>query len=219
MKQNTHRVILVDDHILLRDTLADIVNEQAEFCVIGKACNGKELVELLNNGYRPNLVILDLNMPVMDGYDTADYIQKNYPDIQVMVLTMFNTEIPLMRLLQKGVKGFIGKDILPHEFLVALKTVVNKGYYYSNDATGKLGHLFLKSCEEHTSIEKILLTSREIEFLKLVGSDETYKDIAQKMNLIPRTVDHIRDALFDKLNVKSRVGLVIYAVQNGIIIY
>ena len=103
MKQNASKVILVDDHILVRDALADIVNEDDDFCVIGKAGNGKELIELLKNGSQPELIILDLNMPVMDGYDTADYIQKNFKDIHIVVLTMFNSEVPLLRLLQKGI--------------------------------------------------------------------------------------------------------------------
>lgn len=219
MKQNANKVIFVDDHILVRDALAEIVNNQNDLCVIGRATNGKELIELLKNGSTPDLVILDLNMPVMDGYETADYMHTNYPEIQIMVLTMFNTEIPLMRLLQKGVKAFIGKDILPHDFILAIRTVLNNGCYYSNDATGKLGHLFLKCCDQQTSFDKTLLSAREIEFLKLIGSDDTYKDIALKMKLVPRTVEHIRDALFDKLNLKSRVGLVMYAVQNGIVIF
>ncbi len=219
MKQNAHKVILVDDHALIRDALAEILNEDDDFCVIGKASNGKELIHLLENGSQPHLIILDLNMPVMDGYETAAYLQIHYPDIRIIVLTMFNSEIPLFRLLQNGVKGFIGKDIVPHEFKVAIKTVIDNGYYYSNDATGKLGHLLLKSSEQNNSFDKGLLTNREIEFLKLIGSDETYKEIALKMGMFPRTVDHLRDGLFDKLNVKSRVGLVIYAVQNGVIIF
>lgn len=219
MKQNAHKVILVDDHLLIRDALAEIVNEDDDFCVIGKAANGKELLHLLENGSQPHLVILDLNMPVMDGYEAAEYLQNNYPDIQILVLTMFNTEIPLFRLMQKGVKGFIGKDVEPHEFKLAIKTVINNGYYYSNDATGKLGHLFLKSSEENNSFDKGLLNLKEIDFLKLIGSDDTYKEIASKMGVLPRTVDHLRDSLFYKLGVKSRVGLVVYAVQNGIIIY
>lgn len=219
MKKNANKVILVDDHILIRDALADILNEDDDFCVIGKAAHGKELIYLLENGSAPKLVILDLNMPVMDGYETVMYLKKNYPDVQIMILTMFNSEVPLLRVLQWGVNGFIGKDVDPPEFMLAVKTVIKNGYYYSNDATGKLGHLFLKTNGHEGNFDKALLTSREIEFLKLIGSDDTYKDVAAKMNVLPRTVDHIRDALFDKLDVKSRVGLVVFAVQNGIITY
>ncbi len=219
MKQNSYKIILVDDHKLVRDALAEILNEDDDFCVIAKAANGKELIHVLENGSKPDLIVLDLNMPVMDGYDTAAYLRDTYPEISIIILTMFNTEVPLFRLLQNGVRGFIGKDIEPHEFKVAIKTVINNGYYYSNDATGKLGHLLLKSSEENNTFDKRLLTCREIDFLKLIGSDDTYKEIALKMELYPRTVDHLRDGLFDKLNVKSRAGLVIYAVQNGIIIF
>lgn len=219
MKQNAYKVILVDDHTLVRDTLANIINDEPELCVIGKAAHGKELINLLANGSQPHLVILDINMPVMDGYETAAYLQKNFPKVQILALTMFNTEVPLMRLLQHGVHGFIGKDIHPADFKVAIKTVIKKGYYYSNDATGKLGHLFFKANEGNGSLDRTILSSRDIEFLKLVGSDDTYREIAIKMNVQTRTIEHLRDALFDKLDVKSRIGLVIYAVQNGIISY
>ena len=167
MKLNSHKVILVDDHLLLRDALAEIINNDDDFCVIGKAANGKELIHILENGSEPHLVILDLSMPVMDGYETAAYLHSNFPNIQILVCTMFNTEIPLFRLMQLGVRGFIGKDIVPHEFMLAVKTVINNGYYYSNDATGKLGHLLLKSNEENNSFDKGLLSLREIDFLKL----------------------------------------------------
>ncbi len=218
MKQNAYKIIVVDDHILVRDALSGIINETDDYCVIGKATHGKELISLLENGSQPHLIILDINMPVMDGYETAAYLQKHYPNIQILALTMFKSEVPLMRMLQQGVHGFIGKDIEPAEFMLAIKTIIKNGYYYSNDATGKLGHLFFKSNETQSAF-KALLTSREIDFLKLVGSDDTYKDIAQKMQVQPRTVEHMRDALFDKLDVKSRVGLVMFAVQSGIITY
>lgn len=212
-----YKIILVDDHILLRDALASLINTFEEFCVVDVAAKGEELVTAIENGNIPNLVMLDLNMPGMDGYDTTKWLQENRPNVKILILTMFDSEIALIRLLQMGVRGFLKKDIHPAELRVALLTVAENGYYYSNDTTGKLASFIHKSHANHTSIDRALLSAKEIDFLKLAGTEMTYKEIAQAMHITARAIDGCRDGLFEKLNVKSRVGLAIYAVKNGII--
>jgi DNA-binding NarL/FixJ family response regulator len=160
---------------------------------------------------------MDLNMPIMDGYATAKWLQQQHPKIKVVILTMYDSEIALIRLLQVGVHGFLKKDIHPAELQKALLTVAAGEYYYSNQTTGKIASLFRKSPDKPSSLEKALLTDMEIDFLKMASTDMTYKEIAQAMKLTPRHIDACRDTLFDKLEVKSRVGLAIYAVKNGII--
>jgi two-component system, NarL family, invasion response regulator UvrY len=125
----------------------------------------------------------------------------------------------MIRLLKSGVKGFLKKDINPAELKFAIEAVVQTGYYYSNRATGKLYNLFRKNNEGSTGLEKSMLTEQELEFLKLACSDLTYKEIAQKMNLNPRSIDTLRDQLFQKLDVKSRVGLAMVALKNGVVTY
>ncbi len=218
-KTNAYKIILVDDHVLLRDALASLINTFEEFRVIDVAANGRELVPILSNGQIPDLVILDLNMPGMDGYETTRWLQDNHPAVKILILTMYDSEIALIRLLQVGVRGFLKKDVHPAELKAAILSVAEDGYYYSNSTTGKLASFFHKSHASHSSIEKALLSEREIEFLKLASTDLTYKEIAQKMSLTPRAIDGYRDGLFEKLYVKSRVGLAIYAVKNGIITF
>lgn len=213
------KVILADDHILLRDALAVLINSFDECKVIGVAGNGVELIKQIDQGNIPDLVLLDLNMPVMDGYDTAKWLQANHPEIKILTLTMYDSEIALIRLLQIGVRGFLKKDIHPTELRTALLSVADNGYYYSHNTTGKLASFFQKNHSSQSSIEKALLNEREIEFLKMASTDLTYKEIAQKMQMTPRAIDGYRDCLFDKLEVKSRVGLAIYAVKNGIVTF
>ena len=214
-----YKIILVDDHILLRDALASLINRFEEFCVVDVAANGEGLVLAVENGNIPHVVVLDLNMPGMDGYETTKWLWENNPEVKVLILTMFDSEIALIRLLQVGVRGFLKKDVHPAELKAALLTVAENGYYYSNNTTGKLASFLHKNHSAHSSIDRALLNEKEIEFLKLASTEMTYKEIAQAMRITHRSIDGYRDGLFEKLDIKSRVGLAIYAVKNGIITF
>ncbi len=214
---NRQNLILADDHILLRDALANLINRFPNFNVISVASNGEEVVSSIGAGNMPDIVILDLNMPKMDGYATTYWLSEHYPDIKILILTMYDSDIALIRLLQAGVRGFLKKDIHPDELKNALEMVVEHGYYYANSTSGKIAALFKKNKSNQSSLEKSMLSGLEIEFLKLVSSDMTYKEIAMQLNLSTRVVDNHRETLFEKLGVKSRVGLAIYAIKNGIV--
>ena len=219
MTTNKIKVTLVDDHVLLREALVNLVNTFEEFKVIASLNSGYELVNSLSDSVRPNVVLLDLNMPGMDGFETAKWLFKVHPEINILILTMYDSEIALIRLLQAGVKGFLKKDTHPNELRVALKAVSAGGYYYSQDTTGKLANLFQRDFENQHFVEKAILSEKEIEFLRLASTDKTYKEIASELKISPRAIDGYRDTLFEKLDVKSRVGLAIYAVKNGIVIF
>ena len=208
---------MVDDHILLRDALAVVINNFDHCRVILLAANGRELLDKMQQDYLPNLVILDLNMPEMDGYETAKYLRINYPEIYVLVLTMYDSEISLLRMLQAGARGFLKKDIHPGELKLAIQSVISSGYFYSHNSAGKLVNLFKKDNSSGSQGERYGLSENELTFLKLASTDMTYKEIATVMKLSPRTVDNYRDSLFVKLNVKSRVGLAIYAIKSGVV--
>jgi two-component system, NarL family, invasion response regulator UvrY len=217
IKKSPIRLVLADDHVILRDALAFSIDASEEFLVTGRASDGYELMDVMENGELPDIVLLDLSMPKMDGYDAAAIIQKKYPSVKMLVLTMYDSEIALIRLLQSGVRGFLKKDVHPKELKEALLKVADDGYHYSNSTTGKLGFIFNKAKKKKISIDKSFPSDVEIEFLKLASTDMTYKEIAMSMKLTPRAVDSYRDALFEKLDVKSRVGLAIFAIRNGII--
>lgn len=211
------KIILADDHIVLRDALANFIDEIDDYKVIAKADTGKDLISLIEQGKIPDLVILDLNMPILDGYDTAKWLRKNHPQIKILVLTMYDSDFALIRLLQEGVRGFLKKDIHPNELRKAIAAVVEHGYYYSPNTNAKLSNVFFKTFESNKDIDKSILSHTEIEFLKLASTDMTYKEIAAVLFLSPRTIDHYRETLFAKLDVKSRVGMAIYAIKSGIV--
>lgn len=218
-KKKACRVILADDHVLLRDALATLINSFDEFHVTGVAGNGEEVMDLLKKSGGADLLILDLNMPIKDGFDTAFEVNQFFPDIKILILTMYDSEIALIRLLKMGVRGFLKKDIHPSDLKRALQSVADGGYFYSQQATGKLASLLHKTHAKHASLDKALMNETEIAFLKLASSDLTYKEIAHEMHITPRAIDGLRDGLFEKLDVKSRVGLAIYAVKNGIVTF
>ena len=213
------KVALADDHVLLRSALANLINDFENYNVIADVSTGRELIDKIEAGAVPDIVLMDLNMPDMGGYETSAWLKSNYPSVHVLMLTMYDSEPVLIRLLQAGVKGFLKKDIHPEELKFALHSVMKSGYYYSNTTSDKLAGLFRKKQDNSTTLDKALLTDQEIQFLRLVSTDLTYKEIAQEMGLNPRSVDNMRDNLFEKLSVKSRVGLALYAIRHGIITF
>jgi len=213
----TIKIALVDDHILLRDALAAVVDAFDDCKISLRASHGQELIDKLIAGTEAHVVILDVNMPLLDGYDTAKWLRLNRPDLHVLVLTMYDSEIALIQLLQAGVGGFLKKDIHPAELQFAIQSVMHTGYYYSHNTAGRLVSLFKNEGLKKNSGSTINLARNELEFLKLASTDMTYKEIALQMNLSPRTVENYRDSLFLKLNVRSRVGMAIYAIRCGIV--
>jgi two-component system, NarL family, invasion response regulator UvrY len=210
------KIGLVEDHILIRDSLANVIKSFDEFSISLVADNGKEFIEKLNSSNIPEILILDLNMPEMDGHATIHWLSKNHPEIKILILTMYDAE-SLIHLLKSGVRGFLKKDVRPGELKHALHSIIENGIYCSHTITGRLFNLMKNHGSKNSAWGTVILNENEISFLKLVASELTYKEIAQKMQISPRTIDNYRDALFLKLNVKSRVGLAMYAVKSGII--
>lgn len=218
-KDNIIKIAMADDHVLLRNALASLIDRFGNCRVVHQSGTGRELTAHIVSGNIPDVVILDLNMPDMDGFETAVWLQNHVPQVHVLMLTMYDSDLSLIRLLQAGVKGFLKKDIHPSELKFAIESVVHSGYYYSNHTTGKLVNLFRHNADGNSGLQKAILSDQEIQFLKLACSDFTYKEIAQKMGLNPRSVDTLRDQLFIKLDVKSRVGLAMVAIRHGIVTF
>lgn len=209
------KVVLVDDHAMLRSGLAGLVRDIG-YDVLFEADNGKDFQEKLDKENLPDIVLLDINMKVMDGYETAAWLRKTHPLIKVLALSMYDDENAILKMLRNGARGYILKDNEPAELRAALDAVVHKGYYYSELVTGKLIHSINKEGDEVAG-NTSKLNDRETEFLRLACSELTYKEIAAQMNLSPRTIDGYRDSLFEKLNIKTRTGLAIYAIKNGLV--
>jgi two-component system invasion response regulator UvrY len=210
-------IVLVDDHVLLRNGLAELVKSLGH-TVLFEADNGKDFTARLDAGSLPDIVLLDINMPEMDGFETANWIKINHPEIMVLALSMYDNETSIIRMLKCGAKGYILKDSEPAELKAAIHALMNKGFYYSDLVSGKLMHAINKMDDDSDGLKSLApLNDRETDFLKYTCSEFTYKEIADKMYVSPRTIDGYRDALFEKLHVKTRVGLVMYAIKNGIV--
>ncbi|GAC1454373.1 MAG: response regulator transcription factor [Chitinophagaceae bacterium] len=219
MEKQAHivKIALADDHVLLRNALARLISGFDNCKVSLEVANGRELITVLKANDLPDVILLDLNMPVMDGFETAAWLRDHYPSIRILMLTMYDSDQALIRLLQSGVKGFLKKDIHPSELNFAIRAVGQTGFYYSQQISGKMANLFRNSNGNTMALDRAMLTSREIVFLKLASSDLTYKEIAMQRKLNPRAVDSLRDHLFEKLEIKSRVGLAMYAIRHGIV--
>lgn len=210
-----HSIAIVDDHILIAKAIAGIIDAFPSYKVLYEAEHGKALVEKLRIPKNiPDVVLLDITMPVMDGFETARWLKENHPEVFVLALSMQDDEQSLIRMIKSGARGYLLKNAHPTELEKALDTLITNKYYYPDWATNKI---FLSIAESRDNTE-ISFTEREIEFFKYCCTEFTYREIAEKMFCSNRTVEGYRDTLFEKLGLKTRVGLVLYAIKNNIVI-
>ncbi|TRZ42572.1 response regulator transcription factor [Robertkochia solimangrovi] len=207
-------IAIVDDHLLFAESLQKLVESFDEYKVIFHATNGKQFIgQLSEDNSKPDIVLMDINMPIMSGIETMQWLKDNLPDQKVLALSMDDSEATIIQMLRLGARGYLLKDINPEDFEKALKDVSDKGFYFSDRVTSTL----LDNLDKDPSKQEITLKDREIEFLKLACTEKTYKSIADEMFLSPKTIDGYRETLFEKLHVKSRIGLVLYAIKHNII--
>jgi len=214
-KEITH-IALVDDHVLLRNGLAALINSFDGYRVAFEADHGRDFISMLGTYGAPDIVLLDITMPEMNGFETAAWIKQNLPTTKVLVLSMMDNETAIISMIKAGARGYILKDSKPPTFRQALDDIRDKGFFINDLVTYKM--LNYVQGDEHNKDATIIsrLSEKELTFLKLACTEKTYKEIASEMNLSPRTVEGYRDDLFVKLSVMSRVGLVLFAIKNGL---
>ncbi len=202
-------IAIVDDHTLFRDGVAALMAEFDELQVVFEAENGEQMQLMLPRHPLPQVILMDINMPVMDGYLATKWVKDNHPQIKVLALSMFEEDKAVIRMIKSGAGGYVLKESKPRELLHAIKTINEKGVYINEMVSGKL----VRKVADDDGPE---FSRKEFEFLRLCCSELTYKEIADLMFVSPRTVDNYRESLFQKLNLKTRTGLVLYAIQNEI---
>ncbi|SOE19670.1 DNA-binding response regulator, NarL/FixJ family, contains REC and HTH domains [Spirosomataceae bacterium TFI 002] len=211
------KVALVDDHQLIRNALAELINNFEGYQVIHQARDGGQFLTQLKSYEHPDIALVDINMPNMDGYETAKRLTEEYPAIKILALSVEDDEEAIIKMLRSGSKGYLLKDTPTKEFKLALDEINSKGYYHSDLVTNTLLNS-LKPSKNGTPVKSLIqYQAREEEFLHLACSELTYKEIADKMCVSPRTIDGYRENLFFKLDVKSRVGMVLFAIKNSIV--
>ena len=209
-------IIIVDDHMLFSQALNGLVSNFEEFNVLNVLNNGKEIIDYIsNNNQKPEIVLMDIQMPIVNGIEATNWLKNNAPEIKVLALSMECDEETILKMLRAGAKGYLLKDIHPNILHHAINEVHSNGFYYTENVTKTLLNSVNGTSKSENSI---FLKDRELEFLKLTVSERTYKEIADAMCLSPKTIENYREALFEKLEVKTRIGLVLYAIKEKIVI-
>lgn len=211
-------ITIVDDHAMFRKGLMMLINIFPDYKVLFDAANGKDLIRQLNPRHLPDIVLLDIKMPEMDGYETAEWLRINYPEVKVLALSTMDADTAIIKMIRHGAKGYILKDADPSELKLAFDEVINRGYFYNDLVTRKVMQSINHLVDERNPLSTFTkLSERELQFLKLACSEKTYQEIAKEMFVSDRTVDGYRDVLFKKLNLNTRVGLVMFAIKNGLV--
>ncbi len=211
MQNQSIAIAIVDDHTLFRSGLASLLEEFDEIEIAFEAINGVDLQTKINKHPEVQLVLMDINMPVMDGFAATKWVKTNYPNVHVLALSMLEEEKAIIGMLKAGAGGYMLKESTPSDLLTAIKVTVDKGFYVNELVSGRL-LVALKDTDV-----KPIFSARELTFLQHCSTELTYKEIADLMNVSPRTVDNYRESLFAKLNIKSRTGLVVYGIKNNLI--
>ena len=209
-----YNIVIVDDHLLVADSLKMLIETFSGYRVLYHAKNGMDLQQkIIAKKSIPDVILLDVNMPLMNGYKTMELLSKEYPEVKVLALSIDDDEQMVLGMLSRGANGYLLKDIHPDALKIALNEVIKKGYYHSENVVNTL----LKSLKPKKEIPTIRLAEHDLKFMQLSCSELTYAEIASQMFLSPKTIDSYRSKLFKRFQVKNRVGLVIFALKNKLI--
>lgn len=218
MNKRNITLSIVDDHTLFRDGLANLLREFDHISILFEAKNGLDMQDKLRIHGAPDIILMDIHMPVMDGHDSIIWLKKTHPALHVLALSMYEDDINIIKMLRKGAGGYVLKECNADELVRAIGSVMATGYYINDLVSGKLIRSVQEDDKEEQEIfEKQVFRAREKDFLLLCCSELTYKEIADQMKVSPRTVDGYRESLFEKLEIKSRIGLVLYAIKNKMV--
>jgi DNA-binding NarL/FixJ family response regulator len=209
MTRNKYKILIADDHTLFREGLKLILMELDDIEVIADVSNGRELVETAGI-LAPDLVIMDINMPQMNGIEASRILAKEHPEIKILVISMYGDEQYYNRVIENGVKGFILKDADNSELRGAVRAILNGQTYFSQE-------LLLRLIRSKKSTATISLTSREQEVLELICQGSGTAEISSRLFLSERTIENHKASLFGKTGCKNSLSLVIFAVKNNLV--
>ncbi|MFA8299687.1 MAG: response regulator [Hyphomicrobiales bacterium] len=212
-------LIIADDHTLFRKGLKSLLSDFSFIGNIAEASNGKEAISLLkSSNANIDIVLLDLNMPVMDGVQATEEIRSFNKDVKILILTMEDDQRLIIRMIEKGINGYLFKNISPLDLEKALKNVITKEFYFDDEISQLVYKTVIQKSQQSFQEESFIkLTNRELEVLELICKEFTAAEIAEKLFISTRTVEGHRSNLFQKTGVKNTAGLVVYAIKNDLV--
>ena len=210
------RIVIADDHAIYRHGLTSVISGIPFFNVIGQASNGQELVELVDQMH-PDIVITDIEMPVMNGISATSAVMENHPKTGVIALSIFDNEQTIMKMLQVGAKGYLLKNSDLGEITTAIERVTQNDMYISSVVCSKLTQLFRQPAHGSVNISTPLFTDKEISVIKLVCRQYLTKEIADELNTSIRAVESAKERIQHKIGTRNMIGIVVYALKNGIV--
>ncbi len=211
-----YRIIIADDHSLIRQGIKSIILQDSSLQIVGEAANGFDLLNLMRQG-PPDMVIIDITMPHLNGIETMERIRKTCPEVAILVLTMHSGSQYFYNAIAAGAHGFLIKDDSDAELLAAIQTVREGKPYVSSQLCLEVGDEAMVTLSDRCRVPLVVMTEREKQVLRLVVQGHSSRRIAEMLDLSPRTVDHHRANLIRKFKMKNTVDLVNHVVRNGVI--
>lgn len=216
---NSIKIVLVDDEILFRKGVFFLLDREKNIEIIAEASNGVELVTFLNeNENHPDIVIMDLKMPLLNGVEATKIIHKEYPQIKIIALTSYDSSSFIANMINVGAVSYLVKNTTPQELLKTINEVAVKGFYYNEKVLKVIQQTISSSKNSKSALNNNYLTNREVEVLQLICEQRTTAEIGEKLFISPRTVEGHRNNLLLKTESKNSAGLVVYAIQNEIVV-
>lgn len=211
------KIALVDDEVLFRKGIAFLLQREDNIEIIFEASNGEELIaNLSNNEIQPDIIVMDLKMPVLNGVEATKIIRKSFPDIKIIALTSYDTKSFIANMIQVGAVAYLIKNTTPKDLIHTINEVASKGFYYNDNVLKTIQETIVSSKNSKGNLETSFLSPREIEILQLICQQKTTLEIADHLFLSPRTVEGHRNNLLLKTESRNIAGLVVYAIQNEI---
>lgn len=211
------KIALVDDEVLFRKGISFLLQREDNIEIIFEASNGQDLMSRLeDNEIKPDIIIMDLKMPVLNGVEATKIIRKVYPDIKIIALTSYDTKSFVANMIQVGAVAYLIKNTTPKDLIHTINEVSRKGFYYSQTVLKTIQDTIISSKNNKCNLETGFLSPREIEILQLICQQKTTSEIADQLFLSPRTVEGHRNNLLLKTESRNIAGLVVYAIQNEI---
>lgn len=210
------RIAIADDHQLVRSGMAMILRENPEFVVVQQAENGRVLLDGIEQS-RPDVVLLDMDMPVLGGADTLVEIRKNHSHIRVLMLTMHNNEAFILQMMELGANGYLVKNTDPKEVVKAIYKVIETEFYFSEEVSKAMLHgMSNPELKNKDKRDGHGLTEREVDVLQLICKEHTTAEIGEALFLSPKTIEGYRKALITKTEARNMAGLVLFAIKHGL---